>query len=368
MELRTTEQEMEEIRGIYRSLRDNGGDSTAWQKQLPPLTNESSAEAASGESTDPDSAAAVVSSVNGDRTDSAVATLKAFEDIKQRLDALQPRMEKFRKRLQQKDPVTDKPRYGARAEQRVLVLLERNEEMVTIMEQSFGGGGGDSGETGGSAIATIRKLAAEEEEETRRREEEERDRVRREEEAKRAAEEEALEEQRAAEEAERLRREQTRLELTRQAEQARRAVREAEEAASRADQEWVESIPNKGTPEGVRQQLNVLVESTDGDPAAQQKAIDALYTIFSQIVAHPEEPNFRRIRRDHPRFNEDIGRYPGGKELLIAAGFELGLVEEVPSFLSKEPNIEKDMDGWSAWFDLLKATLEILEQQMVKTK
>ena len=63
---------------------------------------------------------------------------------------------------------------------------------------------------------------------------------------------------------------------------------------------------------------------------------------------------------------QDIGRYAGGREVLIAAGFTVGAIDDVPSFICKEPNIEKDLDGWSAWFDVLKATLDAIEEQMLK--
>ena len=63
---------------------------------------------------------------------------------------------------------------------------------------------------------------------------------------------------------------------------------------------------------------------------------------------------------------QDIGRHPGGKEILIAAGFELGEIDGVPSFISKEPDLESDMDRWSAWFDLLKATLALLDEHLKK--
>jgi hypothetical protein len=38
----------------------------------------------------------------------------------------------------------------------------------------------------------------------------------------------------------------------------------------------------------------------------------------------------------------------------------------VPSFVCKEPNIETDMDGWVAWFDLLKGTLRLIEEELVR--
>uniref|UniRef100_A0A7S1Y1F1 PUB domain-containing protein n=1 Tax=Grammatophora oceanica TaxID=210454 RepID=A0A7S1Y1F1_9STRA len=90
-------------------------------------------------------------------------------------------------------------------------------------------------------------------------------------------------------------------------------------------------------------------------------AITALTTIFEQIVSRPENVAFRRIRRNHEQFHQDIGRHDGGKELLLAAGFRLGEIDEVPCFISSEPNVETDLDAWTDWFDLLTATLEILQ-------
>lgn len=141
---------------------------------------------------------------------------------------------------------------------------------------------------------------------------------------------------------------------------ARQAAVEQEEQEreeqARRDAEWERSIP-RGV-EGVRAQLEIL--------GSEKEAVNALHTLFSQIVAHPEQPNFRRVRRDHPQFHQDIGRHKGGREVLIAAGFRLGAIDGVSCFISTEPNIEKDMDGWSQWFDLLKATLECIEQEMIK--
>ena len=95
---------------------------------------------------------------------------------------------------------------------------------------------------------------------------------------------------------------------------------------------------------------------------AQKTALSALLTIFTQIAQHPEEINFRKIRRDHPKFDQDIGRHQGGKEILIAAGFQLVTLDEIPCFYSKEPDLENDMDGWSLWFDNLKANLDAVKE------
>ena len=57
---------------------------------------------------------------------------------------------------------------------------------------------------------------------------------------------------------------------------------------------------------------------------------------------------------------------PSASQVLIAAGFRAGFIDEVPSYISSEPNLETDMDRWSAWFDLLKATLEVIEEELIK--
>ena len=146
------------------------------------------------------------------------------------------------------------------------------------------------------------------------------------------------------------------------------------------------------------------MESLDVDPS-RISALQSLCKIFEQINKHPEELNFRKIRKNHPAFHQDIGRHKGGIELLIAAGFRPTLVpatkdndggnssstgananpnssdeinnnqndgeerEQQPlisCLISKEPNLEHDMDGWMAWFDLNKATLEILRTRLHK--
>ena len=158
------------------------------------------------------------------------------------------------------------------------------------------------------------------------------------------------------EEAERLAQEQAI--LHQRAEQ----LRQERLARQEAEQTWVRSITV--SPEGVQQQIQLLKQSTADDLPAQRIALQSLYQIFQQIQAHPEEPNFRRIRRNHEQFIADVGRHKGGQEILIAAGFTLGSIDDVPCFLCIEPNLEEDMDGWSTWFDLLKATFQLLEQEI----
>ena len=158
-------------------------------------------------------------------------------------------------------------------------------------------------------------------------------------------------------------------ELSRAAEASRLARQKAQleqqrqqEESERMDRDWIAGI-TKGE-QGIREYLALLRASTTSDDCTT--ALTALHTLFSQIVAHPEETKFRRVRRDHPKFKVDIGRHPGGKELLIASGFRLGKIDEVPSYISTEPNLEKEMDAWANWFNLKKQSLDCIEEEMLK--
>jgi hypothetical protein len=139
----------------------------------------------------------------------------------------------------------------------------------------------------------------------------------------------------------------------------------AVDAERRADQELLAMVPMLGA-EGVREQINCMREALKNDKAVLDVALGSLYTLFEQIVRKPEEVNFRRVRRNHPKFMEDIGRHVGGREVLIAAGFRLEKLDGVPCFFSAEPHIETDMDGWSEWFDTLKKMLAVIEEEMIK--
>ena len=78
------------------------------------------------------------------------------------------------------------------------------------------------------------------------------------------------------------------------------------------------------------------------------------------MTARPEEEIFRKIKKDHPKYSQDIGRHAGGNEALVAAGFSLCVVEESQLFIMAEPNLENDFDKWSAWFDNIKLCEKIL--------
>lgn len=365
MELRSSEQEAEELSRMYTSLcRDDN-----LKKVLPPLSIISSnAGDESAATTEPPTETSEI--MIESQLESQQQVLATLESLRERLGNSEIKMERFRKRCGEKDAVTDKPRYGLQTLVRVQALLKLYDELKRGVNVAFGIQEEEEmeEETENSKqeamVELIRQQAQEEKEQAEMGERAKQQELERQENERKMEEQRKLEEQRQAEEDARLELERQRAERARSTEEVRQAGRRAQEEADRADREWANSI-QKGA-DGVREQLRILLESTCADVAAQKKAINALHTLFSQIAAHPEEVNFRRIRRDHARFNEDIGRHKGGRELLIAAGFVLGAIDDVPSYISKEPNIEKDMDGWSQWFDLLKATLSIIEEELIK--
>lgn len=355
MELRTTEQEVHEMVITYESLRhwDRGNN------LLPPLELKGGNQPAK-------SIVLENEETQFQQFSNEKEVLQSLESIHDKCLTLEAKMKKFQERLGEKDPITEAPRYGAKTAERVSQLLSLYEALRQVVWPAFGmkleqeaESNADNAETtpqenlDNNIASKLRERIAQQEQSAREAELEAQ-RKQQEEEARQKAEEEAQqqaeEERRRAEEAE----------LSRRVEEARQAQRQAEEAAAQEERDWVNSIP-KG-PNGVRQQISSLKESTANDPMAQKNALTALLQLFTQIVKHPEEINFRRIRRDHPKFNEDIGRHSGGKEILIAAGFRLATLDEVPCYFSKEPDLESDMDKWSAWFDNLKATLEVVKE------
>lgn len=296
---------------------------------------------------------------------SDLATLsQTLTRLKTSLQTLEPKIARFRQRLQEKDAVTGKPRYGEKTQTRVQVLVDKCDILYQAIPIEHGEDQ-DKSSNRGLLLKLQQQHERQQEEAQQAQEEEEKLRLLLDEQKRLEREQRIKEEQRKAlEEEERLARERSleEEELHRQAILAR----QRRLAQEQAEQDWMGSIP-KG-PDGVRKQIHALKEATQGDPQAQVRALQSLMQIFQQINAHPEETKFRRIRKNHQQFNQDIGRHKGGVEILIAAGFVSGAIDDVPSYFSIEPDIEKDMDGWAKWFDSLKTTLEILEEEQPQHK
>jgi PUB domain len=274
-----------------------------------------------------------------------------LEEFQTRLLALPPRIEAFRLRAQQADPITKQSRYGPQTLQRVQAMIQLydnlyHDEYQTLLLQQPN----DDEQnlfTRVQHAAELERLQKDKEEQQRLKEEEEQRLQKEREEAEQRLERASVETQPTP----------TALHVP-----ARDAQDAAEERRRQQDRAWIQSIPHRKTLRGVQEQFRRWLDALPEDH--RSTSMRALHRLFQQIVQHPEEANFRRIRRDHAQFQQDIGQFPGGSELLIAAGFQLGTMDRVPCFLSIEPNVEVDFDEWSQWFDLLKGTLDLIEQEM----
>jgi PUB domain len=283
-------------------------------------------------------------------TDGAASELwPLLAEFQTRLLSLQPRIDAFRLRAQQADAITKQSRYGPQTLQRVLAMIQQYDSLYDDEYQNLILLKRDVSEsnlfTRVQQAAELEQLQKEKDEQRRKEEEEQRAQQKKEEEEQR--------------------RQQATVETRPTAAlnvPARDEQDAAEERRRREDREWIQSIPHRKTLRGVQEQFRRWLAAL---PDAQRPtSVRAMHRLFQQIVQHPEEDAFRRIRRDHAQFQNDIGQFPGGPELLIAAGFQLGTIDRVPCFLSMEPNVEVDFDGWSQWFDLLKGTLDLIEQEM----
>jgi len=296
--------------------------------------------------------------------------LELLEKIKASLALLEPKVNKFLKRLAEKDPITRKPRYGEKTMIRVKHAIRAYKALELGLSSIFQDRTNSECSTEQtSLVSNLRKQIQMQEEQMNK----QRQAIQTQEqiELERIANEKLLAEKREMEQRllEETRKREEELELSRLAEEARRRRIEEEQLALAAEREadanLLSLVPTKG-PEGVREQIERMRQALKEDRPALDVALGSLYTLFDQITRKPEEVSFRRVRRDHPKFDEDIGRHVGGKEVLIAAGFRLEALDGVKCFFSREPNIEHDMNGWSDWFDGLKKTLEVIEEEMIK--
>jgi hypothetical protein len=432
MELRTTEETVQELIGLYESLRqsqqvwslllmeppvslsDVAAALPAYNPEVPPAAestadtdddNETAGATATATATAPTTAptstlSTLLQWALVDISDLATAAealrkiqttlVSASASASSSTNLLPTKMNRFRKRLAERDPITQKPRYGAQTQRRVQVLVQAYDFLTSVipmmemmdntttnttttddadMTASYDSTTASTTTTTTTSSQRLlwqlqqrhtHQLSSEQlaQQQAERLQKQQLEEARQE--ALRREQEEAAERERLAQ-IEQQQKEEAEAELRRLAE----AARQRRLASERAEQEWVDGIV-KG-PQGVRIQLEILKEScTSNSKDELATAITSLHTLFRQINAHPEETQFRRIKRTHEQFVQDIGRHKGGVEVLMAAGFTVGAIDDVPCYLSKEPNLETDMDGWSAWFDLNKATLEILEDELQK--
>merc|ERR1712150_79855 len=92
-------------------------------------------------------------------------------------------------------------------------------------------------------------------------------------------------------------------------------------------------------------------------------AVQSLHNFFKQIVSNPENEHLRTIRKNHPLFIKDIGRYKSGVDLILACGFVTMWKDGIECYNLKEPHMDLDacvasesleLDEWSTWYDSVK--------------
>jgi hypothetical protein len=59
-------------------------------------------------------------------------------------------------------------------------------------------------------------------------------------------------------------------------------------------------------------------------PADYQTAVQVLDKLLANIIAHPLENKYRRVKKENPAFQRRLGGVPGGEAVLLAAGFVSG--------------------------------------------
>ena len=355
MELRKAEDELSFLEEIYnglcrKELNVNIGD----LKPLNPITSSSDDTNTQNNSEE--------SSTQISRIASAEDFLNSLIEVRDRLNHVEPIVEKLRLRLVMKDPVTQAPRYGKKTIERVELLLAKYHGLKSGINDAFGE---DMDINASESPVQVLENYIQHEIKVK-------DRLKQVDEernielslSRKTEEEELANEKKRIEEEEKVRQKKERENLRIRAEEARARRVENEqrmlEQEREADRSFLSSIEVGSN--GVRLQLQVLRESCNTEEF--KVALNALRTIYAQISSRPEEIQFRRIRRDHPKFEEDIGRHKGGKELLIAGGFTFKEMDGMKCFFSAEPDLATDMDAWSTWYQLIKDTINILDEEM----
>ncbi|CAN0146680.1 unnamed protein product [Ascophyllum nodosum] len=308
----------------------------------------------------------LLSTLLDDPSTSPPEKLATFSTSKARLEGeLAQKVEKFRKRLNETDPVTGASRYGKSMTAKVTALAAKHEALLqrlprveaAIMAQvsqhdsrmaavtSEGQKLEAEARLREEALSRIRKVE-EEEEKSRamaRRSISDRERERLAAEALRSREERQI----AAE------REKARL-----AEDKERREQEARELTRSV------AVGAAGVEDGLRR-----IDDACGGNRSEKKA-----AILRNVATNPEDPRFRRIKRDNENFRRALGRFEGGIQILVSSGFRMQArttkiafttVEEGQTVLVMyEPDLSEDMDGWSEWYKNITEAAERLKLEL----
>ncbi|KAG2393792.1 hypothetical protein C9374_003556 [Naegleria lovaniensis] len=73
----------------------------------------------------------------------------------------------------------------------------------------------------------------------------------------------------------------------------------------------------------VHQQASEFIESNRDSLLNSPSTLQIINSICSNIISHPNEEKFRKIRLANPKFNEFVMNVPGAINLLFLCGFEI---------------------------------------------
>lgn len=73
----------------------------------------------------------------------------------------------------------------------------------------------------------------------------------------------------------------------------------------------------------VHQQASEFIESNRGSLLSSPSTLQIINSICSNIISHPNEEKFRKIKLANPKFNEFVMNVKGAINLLFLCGFEI---------------------------------------------
>jgi hypothetical protein len=289
--------------------------------------------------------------------------MTVVDQLSERTVALGALSTKFKKRTTENDPITGNPRYGPKMLEKVLAAIKRYEALHPLVEAAHAEVASIFGQAEQQRGEAEHQAAVEEQK-------------RREVEKQQELEAELLVQQAAAElvreeEAKKKQQEQERQQLADRAAQSRahrgqqqqQAEQAEAQAAAEADAAFQARLSAVQLGMGGLQAALVAVKASNSGEEHRQ-CVKALHILIGHICEKPEEPMFRQIKLQNPRFDQDIGQHAGGLECMVAMGFKLVVREEEEKVLTmEEPNLAEDMDKWSDWFDHLKLYRDCIQQE-----
>lgn len=86
--------------------------------------------------------------------------------------------------------------------------------------------------------------------------------------------------------------------------------------------------------------------------------------ILRNVASNPEDPRFRRIKRDNENFQRALGRFEGGIQILLSSGFRMQVEEGQTVLVMNEPDLSEDMDGWTEWYKNITEAVERLKLEL----